>query len=146
MLTTPKQDFSFDDSKYSSLTNSFASSTDSLAQKEFPKGVSQLFVSGESHFSTRSTVEFIGGDLRLSRSGEIQLKNLVQALSVRGQEKNESVQSSVIFSQLRESDISVHSSAEWSEGDCLSLLELLDLEGLLLESSKSMSLFELIEV
>lgn len=125
LLATLKQDFSFDDSRYSSLTNSFASSTDSLAQKESPKGVSQLFVSGESHFSTRSTVEFIGGDLRLSRSGEIQLKNLVQALSVRGPEENESVQSSVIFSQLRESGISVYSSAEWSKGASMSLLELL---------------------
>lgn len=152
LLATLKQDFSFDDSKYSSLTNSFASSTDSLAQKESPKGVSQLFVSGESHFSTRSTVEFIGGNYRASSSDRLLLTDLERVLSMHDQNKNESVQLSAstetlsVFSQLRESGISLYSSAEWLEGDCMSLLELLPDIAYRLNPAQSLDVYQSISL
>ena len=124
LLSAPKQDFDFDDSNYSSLTNSFASSANSLAQKKSPKSVNEFFVSGESRFSTRSTMEFTGGNYRVSLSDQLLLRDLERVL-LRAQEKNKSVQSSRVFSQLRESGISVYLSAEWSNGGGMSLFELL---------------------
>lgn len=125
LLAAPKQDFDFDDSNYSSLTNSFASSANSLAQKKSPKSVNEFLVSGESRFSTRSTMEFTGGNYRVSLSDQLFLTDLERVLLIRAQEENESVQSSGVFSQLRESGISVYSSAEWSKGGGMSLFELL---------------------
>ncbi len=115
-----------------------------------PKFLRVSFIGDERSVSLSQSMSgsfgasIIGGDLRVSRSGEMLLTDLVRALSMRAQE-DESVQSSGVFSQLQESTISVRSSAQWSEGDRMSLLELLpDLEDVLAESYKQMSLEELL--
>jgi hypothetical protein len=98
----PKQNHDFDDSKYSSSTDS---SLDSSAQEGAPKCVSDLYGSAESNLSMRSTQEFS---------------------PIQGRYKLEwSVESSVVFEHLRESIGLIESSGEWSKVDCMSLLELL---------------------
>jgi hypothetical protein len=98
----PKQNHDFDDSKYSSSTDS---SWDSSPQEGAPKCVSDLYGSAESNLSMRSTQEFF--PIHKRRKPEW------------------SVESSVVFEHLRESIGLIESSGEWSKADCMSLLELL---------------------
>lgn len=118
-LVAPTQDFSFDDSKYSSSTDL---SLDSLPQERTPKCVSDLYCSAESNLSMRSAQDFSAVDERCKQPW--------------------SVESSVIFSHLRESLVSTESRAEWCEEDCMSLLELLPDLAYCFNPRKSLEVYE----
>lgn len=144
LLFAPKQSFDFDDSKYSSMTNSFALSTESVVQKKSPKSVNTLFASDASDFSTRSTVELVSGNYRASFSDQLLLADLERALSRRGRKGRESVELSALFSQSEESITSIRSIAHDKEEDCVSLLELLPGLEAILTDYDSFSLADLL--